>query len=65
MIREKQVHDEFTRIAGAKAEGKIEVARKMLSSDMDTKTISGLSYKIFSVNSVMRIYSRIPFIYQD
>ncbi len=46
-LREKQVHDEITRITGAKAEGKmekaLEVARKMLSSGMDLNDISNFT----------------------
>lgn len=46
-LREKQIHDEITRITGAKEEGEIEgkikIAKKMHSSGMDIETISNFT----------------------
>ena len=42
-LREKAIHDEITRINGAKEEGKKEVAKKMLLNNMDVDLITSLT----------------------
>lgn len=59
-LREKQIHDEITRITGAKEEGKIEgkieIVKKMHSSGMDIEAISNFTeISIIELKEILKL----------